>query len=357
MKRRRNVNAILAVWTVVFGVIALTSLCCSVIMYIYFTREDESVTAMAEQTVSAETDGYSESEVDSLIDETVSQAVEKARDEATSDFLTTMRDMMEEEGSTVNMLRYFYPDNVIVYSGGKYNFLPILSNVAKNTYQDEFFIQDEEGIASYDDGNGLISHKGIDVSRFQGEIDWEKVKNDGVEFALIRLGVRGYTEGAIVLDQTYEANMEGALSQGIHTGVYFFTQATTEEEVKEEVDFTLENLKDYQIDGPIVIDVEDVNNGKGRTGALTAEERTKLIKAFCDQVKEAGYTPMIYGNLKSMTMMVDLTQLEEYEKWYAFYGFPVYYPYAYSILQYSESGKVDGISTEVDLNIAFDTWW
>ncbi|MBQ9437388.1 MAG: Lyzozyme M1 (1,4-beta-N-acetylmuramidase), partial [Lachnospiraceae bacterium] len=110
-------------------------------------------------------------------------------------------------------------------------------------------------------------------------------------------------------------------------------------------------------DGPIVIDIEDVNNGKGRTGQLTQAERTDLAVYFCEEIKSRGYEPMIYGNLKSMMLMLDLSRREDYKKWYAFYDLPIYYPYEYDILQYKDTGKINGIKGDVDFNIGFDLWF
>jgi lysozyme len=147
--------------------------------------------------------------------------------------------------------------------------------------------------------------------------------------------------------------LKGAIAADIQVGVYFFTQAITIEEAIEEADYVLEQIAPYDVTYPVVLDVEDVNDEIARTNHLTIEERTDLAIAFLERIKEAGYTPMIYGNLKTFLVMLDMERLEEYSKWFAYYSFPVYFPYEYEVLQYSEKGTVRGIEGDVDLNITF----
>ena len=138
----------------------------------------------------------------------------------------------------------------------------------------------------------VVSHKGIDVSKHQGNIDWTKVAADGVEFAFIRVGLRGYgTEGKLVEDEYFEQNIKGALQAGIKVGVYFYSQAITDAELLEEANLVLEKVKPYNIELPIVFDVEKVSGGKGRANELSVEERTRLTALFCQTVQDAGYKP------------------------------------------------------------------
>ncbi len=197
----------------------------------------------------------------------------------------------------------------------------------------------------------MVSRKGIDVSRYQGKIDWEKVASDGVEYAFIRAGIRGTTEGKLMEDDRFADNIEGAIDNDIHAGIYFFTQALTKEEAVDEAEFVLELIEPYKITYPVVIDLEEVTSEDARTADLTKEEYTQNCIAFCETIKAAGYTPMIYGNLKTFMIMLDMEQLEDYEKWFAYYNAPVYFPYDFSIWQYSSKGSVRGIDEDVDLNI------
>ena len=116
----------------------------------------------------------------------------------------------------------------------------------------------------------------------------------------------------------------------------------------------LDKIKDYDVTYPVVLDVEEISNSNARTIDLTVEERTEYCIAFCDKIKQAGYTPMIYGNLKTFMLMLDIEKLEEYDKWFAQYDTEVYFPYAFKVWQYTDSGSVEGIGVNVDMNISFE---
>ncbi|MCR5830464.1 MAG: hypothetical protein K6F93_08995 [Lachnospiraceae bacterium] len=209
----------------------------------------------------------------------------------------------------------------------------------------------------YYDGDGReISIRGIDVSKFQGKIDWKKVADAGVKFVIIRIGYRGMNEGTLEIDNYYKANIEGALANGLKVGVYFFSEAINVEEAVEEADFVIKNLKGYNVEYPVVFDTERVTTFDARANGLTMTERTDICIAFCDRIREAGYTPMIYANTRYMLTGIDLSRLEDIEKWFAVYSTDIKFPYEFGILQYSETGKIDGISGNVDLDIAFKNY-
>lgn len=261
-----------------------------------------------------------------------------------------------EDGSPLKMLRSFFPENLIYYDEQQYVFSPVLDEVKKHNLIAENFVENDRGEMEYVENGVVTSHKGIDVSKYQGEIDWQAVKADGVEYAFIRLGLRGYESGKIVLDEYFEQNLQGANDADVKAGVYFFTQAVTEAEAREEANFVLENIAGYQVSYPIVFDVEMITNANGRANALSKEERTNIAIAFCETIRQAGYTPMIYGNVKCFTKLLDMTRLQDYEKWYAFYDNYMYMPYEVSCWQYTEKGRVNGIKAEVDMNISYKTW-
>ena len=194
--------------------------------------------------------------------------------------------------------------------------------------------------------------KGIDVSRHQGNIDWEKVAADGVEYAFLRVGYRGYETGKALEDENFQQNAKGANEAGVPIGAYFFSQAVNAEEAVEEAEMALESLKGFDIAYPIAIDLEDVPDGS-RTSDMTREDYTEVAIAFCERIKEAGYTPMIYCNSRWFTMNLDLSQLTEYNKWFAQYYNRPFFPYDFQIWQYTSTGKVDGIAGDVDMNISF----
>lgn len=264
--------------------------------------------------------------------------------------------VMGEDGSPLRMLRSFFPENLIYYDEEEYIFSPVLDEVKKHDLIPENFVENDKGEMEYVENGVVTSYKGIDVSKYQGDIDWAAVKADGVEYAFIRLGLRGYESGKLVLDEFFDQNMHGANEAGVKAGVYFFSQAVTVEEAREEADFVLENIAEYEVPYPIVLDIEMITNADGRANALTMEARTDIAIAFCEAIRQAGYTPMIYGNVKCFTKMLNLARLEGYEKWYAFYDNYMYMPYEVSCWQYTEKGKVNGIKKDVDLNISYKTW-
>ena len=231
-----------------------------------------------------------------------------------------------EDGSPLKMLRSFFPENLIYSYEEEYVFAPVLESVNKHSLLDENFQKTEDGLMQYVENGTVTSHTGIDVSKYQGDIDWTAVKADGIEYAFIRLGIRGYESGKIVVDEYYEDNMKGANAAGVKAGVYFFTQAVTVEEAKEEAEFVIQNLAGYDVACPVVFDVERISGGKGRADQLTQEQRTDITVAFCEAIKAAGYTPMIYGNVVCFTRLLDMTRLNDYEKWYAFYDDYMYIP-------------------------------
>lgn len=287
----------------------------------------------------------------------ISALLQDKEDEFEASVKERMKELVTaEDGSPLKMLRSFFPENLIYADEDEYVFAPILDGVKKHNYLDENFVETDDGEMQYIENGTVVSHKGIDVSKYQGDIDWAAVASDGVEYAFVRLGLRGYGSGKLVLDEFYDQNMRGASAAGIKTGVYFFTQAVTVEEAVEEADYVLDNIKDYDVSYPIVFDVEMIVNDDGRANNLSQKERTDIAIAFCDKIKAAGYTPMIYGNVKCFTKLLDMTRLNDYEKWYAFYDDYMYMPYDVGIWQYTERGKVAGINTGVDLNISFKAY-
>ena len=215
----------------------------------------------------------------------------------------------------------------------------------------------ENGELQYMEHENVVSYKGIDVSSHQGDIDWQQVAEDGVQFAFIRALYRGYGSGKLVEDTKFEENVQGALDAGIKVGVYCYSQAVTEEELLEEANLILQKIAPYDIDCPVVYDVEMVSGAHGRMNDLTVEERTNLTILFCETIQNAGYKPMIYHNMEMAALRLQFEALEEYDKWFAYYNKNFYFPYEYDVWQYSEKGQVNGIKGDVDLNISFVPLW
>ncbi len=346
-RRRRKKNSTIILILFITTMIAFTL--CAFLLFSFLSEKKKTKQAMAE-IESMEASLFTQTEVDNF--------VEKAKQE----FLDKLKSMVESGEGMLSILQYFYPDYVIASSSGSYHFFPISDTLEKNNFDLEKFTypvyneetKEWEGTATYMAGTENQAKKGVDVSTFQGDIDWKKVKNAGIEFAIIRLGFRGYESGKIVLDSKFEDNIQGSLEAGLDTGVYFFTEALDEEEAIEEAEFVIENLKDYKINMPVVIDVEEsANTEKTRTRDLTADQRTKNVIAFCEKIKEAGYDVMIYGNLKSFMIMMNIEELEEYDKWFAYYRYPFHFPYKIKMWQYTAYEKIDGIDGKADVNLMF----
>lgn len=202
------------------------------------------------------------------------------------------------------------------------------------------------------ESTGDGAKKGIDVSKWNQTIDWEAVKEDGVEFAIIRCGYRGSSSGSLIIDPMYIENIEGAIEADIPVGVYFFTQAVNEVEAVEEASMVISLIREYDVDYPVFLDSESAG-GDGRADGLTAQERTTVHKAFLETIASAGYETGIYGSTNWLEKRVNMKELSGYRTWLAEYAqIPTYDEY-YHMWQYTSKGTIDGISTNVDLNLCY----
>lgn len=217
-------------------------------------------------------------------------------------------------------------------------------------YDMEYFHSD--GVFKTYDAPGYTSRVGVDVSKFQGDIDWQKVKEQGIEFAFVRVGNRGYgKEGTLNTDGRYRKNIDGAKAVGIPTGVYFYSQAVNEQEAVEEAEYLLQLIDGIELEYPVVYDAEYVIEDEARTDDVTAEQFTANTLAFCKRIEEAGYTPVIYATMKWEAYALELDKLNDYPKWYADYEEYPQTPYEFAYWQYTNEAKIDGISGPVDLNL------
>ena len=289
-------------------------------------------------------DTYSSEEVEVLLDE--------AEADGRNSVLTSIRESLENGNTVISVLKSLYPEYIVVAANSKYNFVLIDESLSKNTFDIENLVVDENGRYSYVVDGETISRFGIDVSAHQGDIDWQSVAEDGVEFAFIRAVYRGYGTGKLVIDENFIQNIEGAQAAGIDVGVYVFSQAINEGEVLEEASTVISLLDGYSLQLPVVFDVEKVSDSQARTNSLSVEDRTQLTIAFLEEIENAGYDTMIYHNTEMGAMLLDFSQLTDYQKWFAGYNKEFYWPYEYSVWQYSEKGSVDGINGYVD----FDIW-
>lgn len=194
---------------------------------------------------------------------------------------------------------------------------------------------------------------GVDVSVWQGEIDWQQVSQAGMEFAMIRLGYRGTTQGGLGEDAYAKTNYEKASAAGLQVGGYFFSQAVTPEEAVEEAEFVLDMIRGWNITMPIVYDWE-YGGADSRTANVDARTLTDCTLAFCRTIEKAGYEAMIYFNEDQSHKAMYLGELTDYGFWLAQYGKMLDYPYQVDMWQYTSTGTVPGIDGNVDINLLFD---
>lgn len=194
---------------------------------------------------------------------------------------------------------------------------------------------------------------GIDVSKYQKGINWQKVKNAGINFVIIRCGYRGYGSGVLVEDPMYASHISGAKAAGLRVGVYFFSQAINEAEAVEEASMAVKLANRYGINMPIAIDSEYAAGGRGRADGLSKADRTKITIAFCNTVANSGHTPMVYASKNWFSEHLSPSQFPgSYRIWVAQYASKCTYGGRYDIWQNTSKGKVDGISGNVDMNVS-----
>lgn len=226
--------------------------------------------------------------------------------------------------------------------------------LTKNTYN-LTGLEDKAGLKRYMENGKKISYVGVDISRQNGDVNFASVKAAGVDYVMIRLGGRGYNTGQITLDENFKKNIEGAAAAGLDIGIYFYSQAISQEEAVEEVNFVIQNLEPYraQVRYPIAFDMEFVANDAARIDGLSKEDKTNIATSFLEGVKAAGYVPMIYGDKEWLIKEIDLARLKDYDVWLAQEEDLPDYPYQYTMWQYSTDGVLNGVTGEANLNICF----
>ena len=206
----------------------------------------------------------------------------------------------------------------------------------------------EENVNSLKEVEG--KSKGIDVSKYQGNIDFEKVKKGGIDFVMIRVGYRGTVTGEIKEDVNFEKNIKGAIQAGLKVGVYFFSVATTKKEALEEAKFTVSKIKKYNITYPVAFDFETF---KDRAKKLTNKRRTDYALTFLEYVEKQGYEGMFYSYKAAFLSKFQMERLKDYKIWLAHYTNDTDYQGEYEMWQYTSNGKINGIKGRVDLNVAY----
>ena len=234
--------------------------------------------------------------------------------------------------------------------------LEMQEGVPVSTLNKDSFGRDEQGRITYS-ADGVEVMTGIDVSEYQGYPDWDKVAADGIDFAMIRLGYRGSSEGMLYRDPIFRYNLVKAHNAGLKVGVYFFSQAVTTAESVEEASMAINAVKGYKLHYPIYFDTEAATtNGSGRADGLGSGQRTDIANAFCQTVRNSGYKAGVYASKSWFLSRINYGALSQYDIWLAHYTSATDFAHRYDMWQYTGSGSCPGVAGGVDLNWAYKVY-
>lgn len=226
--------------------------------------------------------------------------------------------------------------------------------IPRNSYNPDNFVIEDGFMAYYNENGEKISHVGVDLSYHNNKVDFKKLADSPVEFVMLRCGYRGYTEGGLIEDERFKEYAKAANENNLKLGVYFFTQAITEQEAISEADYVIKLIENYDISYPVAFDIEYVEDEEARTNTalLSREDLSKICIAFCERIKEAGYYPMIYASENWIRRKLDVSMLKEYDFWAPQYLEKNDFLYDFTIWQYTDSGNAPGVEGSCDLNVS-----
>lgn len=243
---------------------------------------------------------------------------------------------------------------LITNRDGSEEWVLISPYLKKNTF-DFTKMEDKAGLKRYVENGRKTSYVGVDISKHTGKIYFPSLKAAGVDYVMIRLGSRGYSTGQITLDENFKENIEGAIEAQLDVGIYFYSQAISQDEAVQEANFVVQNLEPYRthVKYPVAFNMGFVSNDKSRIEGLSREDKTAVTVSFLDAVRAAGYVPMVYGDKEWLLKEVDLAKLQDYDVWLSQEEEIPDYPYRYAMWQYNTDGVLNGIDGGADLNICF----
>ncbi|MBR6771431.1 MAG: hypothetical protein IKM28_09430 [Lachnospiraceae bacterium] len=288
-------------------------------------------------------DMYPEKPEDNLI---VSEQTEETTDEEEARYEEAAREEAESDPSRDGK------HTLVTYADGTEEWVEINSSLKKHTYDFTKLTKKSDKLAYYEAGK-KISYLGVDISKDNGDVDFGILKEAGVDFVILRLGVRGYGSGDLLLDEKFEKNLAAATEAGLAVGVSFFSQAITTTEAEEEAEFVIEKLGEAKIMYPIVYHMEYVSNDTSRIESLTQQQKTSIAKEFLDTVELEGYKAMVYGTKEWLLKEIDLTKLKDYDIWLSQQEDMPDYPYHFQIWQYTFDGNISGINGDASMLISF----
>ena len=242
---------------------------------------------------------------------------------------------------------------LVVMPDGTEEWVSISKYITKNIY-DYTNLSDLDGIKEYTYNNRVVSAFGVDVSKDQGYIDYVKLQKAGVDFVMIRVGARGYSSGQITIDEYFEDNIRRASGAGLDIGVYFLSQAITEEEAEEEAELVIDKIKDYKLIYPVAFVMEYTEGDTARVEALNKNEKSMVARAFLKKIEEAEYKPILYGTKAWLIKYIELNKVvSDFDVWLSEDADMPTYPYEFTMWQYNKKGSISGISGDVSFNISF----
>lgn len=243
---------------------------------------------------------------------------------------------------------------LVTMPNGEDEWVLISPYLPKNTY-DFTKMEEKAGLKHYMENGKEISYVGVDISKQTSSVNFAGLKAAGVDYVMIRVGGRGYSTGQITIDENFKENIEGAIAEGLDVGVYFYSQAISQEEAVQEAGIVIQNLEPYRdkVKYPVAFDMEFVVNDEARIDGLNRDDRTMIATAFLETVRAAGYVPMIYGDKEWLIKEIDIAKLQDYDVWLAQDADIPDYPYEYAMWQYTTTGTLNGITGDADLNICF----
>lgn len=241
---------------------------------------------------------------------------------------------------------------LVKLADGTEEWVKINTALKQHSYDFTKLTMQSDKMAYYDSGK-KTSYLGVDLSKDNGDINFKRLKEAGVDFVMLRAGSRGYGSGEIQADEKFQEYMTKATEAGLFIGVYFYSQAITTSEAVKEAEFVLEQIGENKITYPVVFDMEYIHNDTARIDNLSVGDKTNIAKAFLDKVEDKGFHPMIYGNKEWLLKEIDLSRLTGYDIWLSQQEDMPDYPYLFQMWQYSFDGKLNGIDGKVNLNISF----
>lgn len=242
---------------------------------------------------------------------------------------------------------------LVSYMDGTQEWLEIDEDLPVNEY-DFTKLKTKNGKMTYYDGNKKLSRLGIELSEDSGNVDFEALKEDGIDFVMLKVGERGYGTGLISADINFTSNMEAAAKAGMDVGVYFCSQAVTVEEAVEEAKFVTDQLILYDVTYPVALRMESILSDTARTDILDAKQRTEIAEAFLNDVESAGYDPILYGERNFLlTEILPSELLKEWEVWLTDQDPIPDYPYQFKMWEYAVGTTVSGVEKEVNMTISF----